>query len=222
MRRSRTEARTVIWTIAVFASALAGQGPLWSGQAAGASHGVLTNCYYQAVLEAIRPPGWQESRVTISFGDEFKYILRTNGKRFVLLKGSPAGDIYKQLQSLDLSRRLPPDPGKAVDLVSYTWKTTELSAAEFNRLHQDFTSALTQYVSAIQTRYAKVLEKGGVLHLHTPQYLVVYDNRGFEHVSVEAWDDTQDPAKASRIIAWVHTVQNLAGKTGDGKAGDVF
>jgi hypothetical protein len=103
-----------------------------------------------------------------------------------------------------------PNPAEAVDLIKVNWEKVEIPHAKFEQLHRDLTSALSQYSSNIQARFALVLLKGGVQHLHKQEYAVVYDNKGFERIKVEAWDDTDDPTRMNPVIKWVHAILKLS------------
>lgn len=172
---------------------------------------LATYWYYTAVLDGIRPPG-PRSLVSISLSPtpESKLVLRTDGNKYELLRGAPKENISAFLDRLDSSCQLPLNPRQTVDRIAMNWATTEIPRAKFEELHRDFTTALVQYSTNAQTRFASVLTEGGVVHVHTPQYVVVYENGGFEHIEVEAWDDTENPDKMNPIIKWIHTILNLA------------
>lgn len=177
--------------------------------------GLDTYWYYKAVLDQIRPPDWARYSLTISFSPkpQTKLILRTNGEKFELSRGEPDTNVSDLLEALDRACRLPPNPADAADMIKVNWENAEVSAGDFGRLHSDFTAALSRYTTDIQMRYASVLSEGGVIHLHTPEYSIVYDNHGFEHIEVEAWDETGDPVKMNPLIKWVHAILKLNEKS---------
>ena len=68
---------------------------------------------------------------------------------------------------------------------------------------------MSQYSSNIQARFTSVLANGDLEHLHAPIYAVVYDNKGLEHIKVEAWDDSEGSGKMNPVVKWVDTILKL-------------
>jgi hypothetical protein len=202
--------RYLMLLITVSMTPLVAQQRKMVGPRATAPESCVSEAYYEAVLHAIRPPQWQVSRISITFGSEFRYVVKVDGTSAELLKGIPDGNILKQLQDLDAAGKLPYDPDEAVGLLAYTWHRKPIPIIKFKQLHIEFMAALENYVSDSQKRFNTVLTEGGVLHLHSPEYSIRYDNHGFEHINVIAWDDTDDPTKTRPLIKWVHEILKLS------------
>jgi len=202
---------------AVLLQAQQPEGPAPCGER---GQGLATYSYYEAVLDRVHPPDWAQQAITISVtaaGPDTKFILRTDGRSFELLRGTPEKSIYSLLDNLDHSCALPPNPVKAADdLVKVRWERTSLSPGEFRELHTAFALALSKDASNIHSGYASFLTSG-VVHIHTPEYTVVYDNGGRHHLSVRLDDSTDDPSKMDPMVRWVRELlrrsQAAFGKT---------
>jgi hypothetical protein len=174
--------------------------------------GLLTDAYYQAVLErALRPPNERMSLISISVSGpyaQWRLVLRERGSKFELLRGTTESHVYESLADLDATCQLPSDVISA-ERLKVKWESVELPAAKFGQLHREFTSALSQYASNVQARYAPLLATGTFsITFHVPEYTVLYDNRS-EHIEIRAVDSTPDPDKMDPIVKWTHSVLKL-------------
>ncbi len=168
---------------------------------------------YDEIVSLIRPPDWDQQAVTIAMGEPSKLILRTDGdKEFELLAGEPEQpDVYEFLLNLANSCRLPADPEAAADLVKTRWETRQISRAQFEKLHGDFTAALAQYASRINATYGSIISTHLVSSpVDAAREIIVYDNHG-EHVEVYSWiveDNKDDP-----ILKWGRELNQFAADT---------
>lgn len=177
-------------------------------------HGSLTEAYYRTVLErALRPPSWQTALITISVsvvGSETKFIVREQTGKFELLRGMPRNDIHAFLTTLDASCHLPANPIETADQIKVTWDSKELSAANFNKLHREFTSALLRYVSEIQAQYPGLLaRRSAFINFHVAQYSITYDNKSNKHLEIRADDVTSPTGKKDPIVGWARAIVDL-------------
>jgi len=174
--------------------------------------GLTTYWYDRAVWEHIQPDGWSSSliRISISVNAESKLVLMAVRDNFELVRGAPEGNFYKVLDAMDQSCQLALDPSETAKRVRINWQRSELSPSMFSQIHRDFTGALSQYVSNVQARYTSVLRNGGVQMLHAAEFSVVYDNFGFEHLEISAYDWTDDPQKMDPVIKWARGMLKLS------------
>jgi hypothetical protein len=202
------------WSVVAFVGvALAGQPPtLATPSCRGGSPRLLTYWYQSAVSEHIVPPRWSASIISISLSvtGQPKLILTTDGTSFALLKAVPREDVRRFLGDLDAVCQLPANPFEAARLVPVSWERADLSRAEFDDLHSEFTQAMSAYLAEAQARYrSRLADRTLVLTLHAPEYSVVYDNRS-EHIVASKIDDTEDRAKKDPLVQWGDSVLALA------------
>lgn len=185
-------------------------------------HALESGVYVYAVMDRIWPPGSAPpvpvSRgitVGVQFWPAGKVFLHTEGTKFELWKGSPevpGNNIWDFLEDVADSCKLPPDPAEAVKLLKVHWDVDTLTREQFEHLHGDFLSALTEYVSTVRERSAYFLMKGvqggGV---DASGYRIVYDN-SWEHVEIHELDLPID-GQRSPMIKWVREFQTTAEKT---------
>ena len=78
----------------------------------------------------------------------------------------PQAPHWEFLADLAESCRLPADPADAVRLLNIRWESKQLQREQFESLHWDFMTALTEYVTTVRERsayfMAKNLQGGGV------------------------------------------------------------
>ncbi len=173
---------------------------------------ILTSGDYQnAVIADIWPAFLPRSRgTTIAVGQQIKLILYTDGEKFQLMTNTidmPEKNVYLFLQDLDDSCRLPPDPEDAFKLLKIRWEAHDISRAEFQKLHGDFMTALSQYVSTVQeTTNHFIAAKTGNLYVgETIYWPIVYDNTA-QHFEIQAWNAS--PAHtANPMIGWVNELE---------------
>ena len=179
------------------------------------SHALASGAYGLAVLEQVWPAAFPRSAgitIAVVFRPEISVLLHTDGTKFELWIGTanvPKNNVWNFLEDLAESCHLPPDPADAVKLLNIQWEAKELKPAQFEQLHKDFITALTDYVSTVRERSAHFMSKrsqgGGV---DASIYPVVYDN-SWEHLKIEEWDLPVN-GKPSPIIKWVHELQSVA------------
>lgn len=166
----------------------------------------LPDFYYETILTFIKPPEWEHGIIKILVGGETKLGLWTDGKTFKLWTNKSENKIHDVLFGLDEHCTLPSDPKDAYRFIKINWESKELSAAQFARLHSEFSLALTKYSNKIQQRYSSIITtRSTVIFLDATSHLVVYDN-GYEQVQILATkqDDYSNP-----LIAWVGRLQKL-------------
>lgn len=61
-------------------------------------------------------------------------------------------------------------------------------------------------------RYRSILTDGGITVFHTPEYLITYDNSGYEHTETLVDDIEVTPGKVNPMVAWVHRVVAMSGQ----------
>jgi hypothetical protein len=150
--------------------------------------------------------------IRIMVGGEIKLALWTDGEKFMLSTDTfdlPQKSIGKFLLALDRSCNLPSEPRDAAALIKFHWEHKELSAAQFAQMHQEFSAALVQYVTQIQSRYAPlVASRASGSYLDAVQYSIVYDNNS-EHIEIGAWDVPENHV-LNPMAAWVHWLHKFA------------
>ena len=165
--------------------------------------------FYQAVIASVKPPEWKHPLISVTLVDERNVVLATDGKKFKLWSSAPDiphATISEFLRDLDQSCRLPADPAEAARMLKTKWKSKELSAVEFNELHREFVTALTQYIANIPTRYHSIMKEGTVgVYVDTALYTVTYDNSE-NHVELEVWDDPK-PAYQKALVRWLRKLK---------------
>ena len=171
----------------------------------------LPDFYYEAVIARIEPPDWKKSLIKITVGQEKKLALWSDGKTFKLwtfTSEMAQKNIDDFLLDLDQSCRLPADPAAAAALVKVKWDSSDLSSLQFERLHLDFTKALSRWVAKIQDRYDPLLAaRSHILHLDAEGYSIFYDN-SYEHFELVVWNMNDEPINP--MLSWVHQLQALA------------
>ena len=168
---------------------------------------------YDEIVSLIWPPDWDQQAVTIAMGEPSKLILRTDGdKEFELLAGEPEQpDVYGFLLDLANSCRLPADPEAAADLVKMRWETRQISRAQFEKLHADFTAALAQYAARINATYGSIISTHLIsAAVDAGRELIVYDNFS-EHVEVYSW--IVEGNKDDPILKWGRELNQSAADT---------
>ena len=166
------------------------QAPSKSGWKCGSRVDQLPYYYEEAALENIEPPEWRHGLIRISVGTETRMDLWTDGETFklwtmsILFRG-----VDTFLLGLNKVCRLPMEPDHASDLIKVKWESVDLTAAQFEQIHQDFTSALAQYDSGAQARYGDMIAtKMRVDYVDTSDFRIVYDN-SHEHIEAGVWND---------------------------------
>jgi hypothetical protein len=185
-----------------------------TGPSAACAHLQGMDLTYDEIVGLIRPPDWDDQAVTITMGGADKLILRTDGdKKFELVAGEPVQPgVYTFLIDLDNSCQLPPDPEAAAELVKMRWETKEISRAQFEQLHRDFTAALAQYATRINATYDSIISTHLVsTFLDAGLEMIVYDNQT-DHVEVRAWNIERD-RKSNPILEWAHEFSQFAADT---------
>ena len=80
-------------------------------------------------------------------------------------------------------------------------------SAQFSQIHQDFTNALSQYISRAQERYNPLMQtKTNVIYLDTANFRILYDN-GYEHMEADVWND---PEGGNSLLNWIRELQKIA------------
>src|SRR5271157_3273231 len=173
----------------------------------GNGNGHPEHSYYQTVWDDILPSGKPNPVIVITMSNYFhsKLVMRAqDSKRFELFRLARPESLFKSLDDLGATCRLPLNPLEAVKLLDVHWETVEISSSQFDRLHRDFTAALTAYVADSQRRYGTVLVEGGIMILHGTEYDISYDNDGYEHIAVEVNDGTDLSGRAFPLSNWAH------------------
>jgi hypothetical protein len=143
---------------------------------------------------------------------ETKLFLHTDGTKFEVWMGTaevPGNNLWNFLEDLADSCRLPPDPASSVKLLNIRWKTNELQRTQFEQLHRDFATALSQYVTLVAERssyFMKTQGHGG--GVDASSYPIVYDN-SWEHFTIQEWD-LPVGGQTTPMIKWVHELQKFA------------
>ena len=169
--------------------------------------------YAETVLGGVWPPTVPLSQgITIKVGSGNVLFLHTDGDKFLLRTntlGIPGQDVYSFLENLAASCKLPRDPGEAFKLLQVTWESRSLTRGEFEILHKDFITALSQYVSTVTERSARFMAtRLQGLPLDASYYPIVYDNT-WEHFEITAWDVPID-GQTDPMIRWVRELQDVA------------
>jgi hypothetical protein len=171
----------------------------------------LPDFYYEDVIAHIEPPDWKKSLIKIILGQNNRLALWSEGKTFTLWRGTPEitqKSIGNFLLDLDQSCRLPAAPAAAAALIKVKWESSDLSSPLFEKLHRDFTEALSHYVAKTQDRYdGLIATRLRVVHLDAEGYSVVYDN-SYEHLELEVWNMNDEPINS--MLSWVQQLQRLA------------
>ena len=171
----------------------------------------LPDFYYEAVIARIEPPDWKKSLIRITVGEEKKLALWSDGKTFKLWTFTSEiaqKNINDFLLDLDQSCRLPADPSEAAALIKVKWESSNLSSPQFEKIHRDFTEALSHYVAKTQDRYdGLIATRLRVVHLDAEGYSIVYDN-SYEHLELVVWNMNDQPINP--MLSWVHQLQALA------------
>ncbi len=111
---------------------------------------------------------------------------------------------------MEKSCQLPADSHEAAKLLPFSWMTTEMTADEFASVHAEFISAYSELIADAGRRFRAILTHGGIIVLHAPEYLITYDNSGYEHTETLV-DDVQEPrGDMSPLVPWVHRVLALS------------
>jgi hypothetical protein len=168
--------------------------------------------YYESVLSRIElkaPAG--RALIKIAVGADIKLILWTDGEKYQLWTDVPEvsqGNIDAFLDHLDDICQLPPDPWDAAAMIKITWEHKDLSAAQFAKIHRDFTEALSKYVAKIQDRYSPLITtKQSLIYLDAWRHPIVYDNGDSEHIELRVWDVAA--SDKAPLLAWVRELQKL-------------
>jgi hypothetical protein len=179
------------------------------------AHALSSGAYVFSVFAHVRPPAFPVSRgiaVAVQLTSAQKLFLLSDGSKFQLWAGTarvPEEKVWSFLGNLADSCRLPADPADAVKLLNTRWESKELTRLQFEQLHNDFLTALSQYVSTVQERsnyfMATRFMGGGV---DGSQYRIVYDN-SWEHFEIEEWDLPINGQTRS-MIQWVRQFQGVA------------
>ncbi len=219
----------------VFALALFLASPLYSQQATQPGvqkaalnceeqrHALETGVYVYAVMDYIWPPDYPRPNpisflgITLAVGlwPEGKVFLHAKGTKFELWLGTPevpGNNIWDFLDDVADSCKLPPDPADAVKLLKVHWEVETITREQFERLHEDFMTALTDFVSTVRERSAFVMAKG--LHgggVDSSGYRIIYDN-SWEHLEIDELDLPID-GHLSPMIKWLREFQAAAEQT---------
>lgn len=209
--------RILIASFILQSLSLSGQKPnAPSCQVQGGGH--TEDWYYQAVWDRIWPPDKPQSLIVIKLSDYFdtKIVLRKRDKAtFELLRLSSSESIFSILNDLDQSCRLPSSPTDAVKLLQVRWKKIEISHAQFEKLHREFTTSLSDYVLDIRRRYGS---DERIIIFHGKEYDISYDNDGYEHIEVVVNDGSDRSGSAFPLSNWAREVLALSEKTTSGPA----
>ncbi|MGB2677251.1 MAG: hypothetical protein WAN12_09230 [Candidatus Acidiferrum sp.] len=204
---------SVLAMLIFFPAALLRAQPSPEAKCTGGGLGLLTDAYYDAVVDRIEAPGKFDALITITTGRELKLVLRTDGEKFELLTNTfdnPNEHVHSVLDALAQSCRLPPDPKDAVALLKVKWETKELSSAQFAKMHGDFLVALSEYVSNTKERSKWMMEtRLSGIYLDAWSFSIVYDNHT-QHIQLVAWDVAEENNKLDPIANWGHELQKLA------------
>jgi hypothetical protein len=174
--------------------------------------GLLSDAYFDGVMEQIARPTSEPFLVSLSFlsSSEIRFVLRTDGKKFELWKGTAQTRIYQTLEAADARCELPMNPRKAASLIRMEWQRAELPKATFDQLHREFTEAVTKHASIAQSEYDSLLRTNSFsLYLDTPGYVVVYDNH-MEQMKIRTTDSNDARGRADPMNKWVHAIMELA------------
>jgi len=177
----------------------------------GGSNGVTTYWYAHTLWQRLAPPDNVPSLIviTISREPDVKILLRAKGlNKFEIVRGTPSESFYEVLERAEKSCHLPVNPAEAVSLIPMTWKTSPISTSEFARLHREFIDAASNYVVDSQRRYDQVLQSGGVVVLHASEYLLQYDNGGYEHLEITVKGSSN--SAESSLLRWSERVMALS------------
>ncbi|MGC2528616.1 MAG: hypothetical protein WA639_12770 [Candidatus Acidiferrum sp.] len=180
-----------------------------------AARALVSGEYVYGALKHVWPPSFPTSggiAVAVEVKPAVKLLLHTDGTKFQLWTDTvdvPGGNVWDFLEKEAESCHLPPDPADAVKLLNISWESKELSKEQFDQLHRDFMTALSNYVLEVQERSAYFIRTkflgGGV---DASNYPIVYDN-SWEHFEIIDWDipieNRTDP-----MIRWVHELQKFA------------
>lgn len=178
--------------------------------------GRVTDDYYEAVVNRIRPPAWDTELVTITMGRERKIVLRTDGNTFEVLTNTlDTGDRSARslLEGLVQSCGLPTDPAQAVDLLRAQWKTKKITSSQFAKLHRDFLLALSRYTTSIESRYRSLMKtRLRDFYVDATYYDIEYDNHS-AHIRLRAWDVPGDDKRPNPMASWGHELQDFSRDT---------
>jgi hypothetical protein len=201
-----------VWGVLIILTALSLEGQRPSTPCAIKGQGLLSDAYVDGVIQQINKPDSEQFLVTLSFSwsSEIPFVLRTDGKKFELWKGTAENNIYKTLEAADALCQLPLDPKKAAPLIRMKWQRAELPRATFDQFHQQFTQALATHASIIQSEYEPLITtRSFPLYIHVSGTVITYDNY-IEHITVETTDSNDARGKADPLNEWVRTVMKLA------------
>jgi hypothetical protein len=160
--------------------------------------------YVRAVYDYFQPPDWNKALIRIAVRGDSELKLWTDGKRYQLWTYTTTPhNIYKYLDDLSDSCRLPGSPSDAARLIKVKWESADISSSQFAQIHQNLILALSQYVSRAQQRYS-TLE--GHMYLDAFVYRVGYDN-AYEHLDVEVIADHKE---FKPMLDWIVQLQKLA------------
>jgi len=156
-------------------------------------------------------PGGPVIMISVSTGSASKLILRTmDGKKFELLRGTHKQSLFEILNQLAVSCQLPVSADIAAKRISVHWETVEISSDKFAALHRSFTATLSQTMEDAQKRYGTVLVHGGRIIFHSPEFHVMYDNDGYEHIETVVQESGRKNDSSQLMVQWIHQLQILA------------
>lgn len=151
-------------------------------------------------------------RISVTLDAHSKLILQAIDGRFEVSRGTLPKKVYGVLDDLEKSCHLPADADLAAKLLPFSWQTKELTADEFASLHADFIAGYSALMSDAGRRYRSILTNGGITVLHTPEYLITYDNGGYEHTEALVDDIEFTRGEVNPMVAWVHRVVAMSGQ----------
>jgi len=178
-------------------------------------HALSSGAYVYSVLEHIWPPAFPVSggiTAAVQLMPAQKLFLHSDGSKFQLWAGTanvPDENVWRFLGELADSCRLPADPADAVKLLNIRWESRELPRLQFGKLHDDFLTALSQYVSTVREGSTSFMATGLMrFPVDASQYTIVYDN-SWEHLEIKEWDLPIN-GQTSSMMQWVRQLQDVA------------
>jgi hypothetical protein len=176
---------------------------------------LASGAYGYAVMDHMWPSAFPVGRgitVAVQFRPEAKVLLHTDGTKFTLWMGTaqvPGNNLWEFLGDLADSCRLPPDPADAVKLLNMKWDVVDLQKKQFEQLHGEFMTALTDYVSTIRERasyFMATTRMGGGVDASV--YTIVYDN-SWQHIKIDEWDLPIN-GQITAMMKWVREFRSVA------------
>jgi len=167
----------------------------------------LSYAWKSQVLNDIHPPDWNAYIVRIDVNMVDKVVLWTDGHKYKLWVAKITyREVDDFLDALNKTCRLPKEPRDAAKAVPVKWESAELTALQFDTIHQNLIRSLSAYVADIGDRYKSLVNTGEVAYYVDAGVIRVSYQNTYEEFQLMVPNASGSPQP---MFGWFHDVEKL-------------